>query len=91
MISTGPSSDNTVDFNQMNLSGGERKRLSVATELLTDPSLLFCDEPTTGTDRLPNQYKLLTFTYQLKKFSFVDVTRNTIILFIFQVLIHLLL
>jgi len=30
------------------LSGGERKIVSFATELLTDPSFLFCDEPTTG-------------------------------------------
>ncbi|KAE9527334.1 hypothetical protein AGLY_013032 [Aphis glycines] len=32
------------------LSGGERKIVSFATELLTDPSFLFCDEPTTGLD-----------------------------------------
>lgn len=32
------------------LSGGERKRLSLAEELITDPIFLFCDEPTTGLD-----------------------------------------
>uniref|UniRef100_A0A1B6K9B6 ABC transporter domain-containing protein n=1 Tax=Graphocephala atropunctata TaxID=36148 RepID=A0A1B6K9B6_9HEMI len=32
------------------LSGGERKRLSLATQVLTDPPILYCDEPTTGLD-----------------------------------------
>jgi ABC-type multidrug transport system ATPase subunit len=33
-----------------NLSGGQRKRASVAMELLTETSLLILDEPTTGLD-----------------------------------------
>lgn len=32
------------------ISGGERKRLNIGTELVTDPALLFLDEPTTGLD-----------------------------------------
>ena len=32
------------------ISGGERKRTSIGYELITEPSLLLLDEPTSGVD-----------------------------------------
>mmetsp|Transcript_4887 Transcript_4887/g.13109 ORF Transcript_4887/g.13109 Transcript_4887/m.13109 type:complete len:654 (-) Transcript_4887:39-2000(-) len=51
--------------NLRGVSGGEKKRVNVGTELVTDPSLLFLDEPTSGLD----SFNALNVMYTLRKLA----------------------
>jgi ABC-type multidrug transport system ATPase subunit len=50
------------------LSGGQRKRASIAVELLTDPHVFFLDEPTSGLDPVTSA-ELITRLRQLADLS----------------------
>jgi ABC-type multidrug transport system ATPase subunit len=53
-----------ADLQIAKLSGGQRKRVSVGTELLTQPTLLFLDEPTSGLDP-GNEQQVMTVLREL--------------------------
>ncbi len=52
------------------LSGGQRKRISIALELLANPSVFFLDEPTSGLD--PGLDRKMMFLLR----TFADTTRD---------------
>lgn len=49
------------------LSGGQRRKLSVALALLGDPAVLLIDEPTSGMDPYSRRYVLLTWCHVVEE------------------------
>jgi lipoprotein-releasing system ATP-binding protein len=60
------------------LSGGERQRVAIARALLSQPGLLFCDEPTGNLDEYTSEtiVELLFRINQERKQAMVVVTHN---------------
>ncbi|NWU34095.1 ABCG2 protein, partial [Hylia prasina] len=82
------------------VSGGERKRTSIGMELITDPSILFLDEPTTGLDastanavllllkRMSRQGRTIIFSIHQPRYSIFRLFDNLTLLTSGRVLYH---
>jgi ABC-type multidrug transport system ATPase subunit len=51
---------------QKGLSGGQKRRVSVASQLVTSPKILFLDEPTSGLDSVAS-YEIMSYLKAVAK------------------------
>ncbi|XP_025920604.1 ATP-binding cassette sub-family G member 2 isoform X2 [Apteryx rowi] len=82
------------------VSGGERKRTNIGMELITDPAILFLDEPTTGLDastanavllllkRMAKQGKTIIFSIHQPRYSIFRLFDNLTLLAAGRMLYH---
>ncbi|XP_067413255.1 broad substrate specificity ATP-binding cassette transporter ABCG2-like [Emydura macquarii macquarii] len=82
------------------VSGGERKRTNIGMELITDPAILFLDEPTTGLDastanavllllkRMSRQGKTIIFSIHQPRYSIFRLFDNLTLLAAGRMLYH---
>ncbi|XP_030922302.1 ATP-binding cassette sub-family G member 2 [Geospiza fortis] len=82
------------------VSGGERKRTNIGMELITDPAILFLDEPTTGLDsstanavllllkRMSKQGRTIIFSIHQPRYAIFRLFDNLTLLAAGRVLYH---
>ena len=81
--------ENKLNYFTGNLSGGERKRLSIAVELVDDPSILFLDEPTTGLDSLSSTHCIQLLKKLAREGKTIICTIHTPSALIFEMFDHI--
>jgi len=64
------------DSQIQNLSGGQRKRVSIGAELITRPSILFLDEPTSGMDPSTEERLMRHFQQMARNGNTVLITTH---------------
>jgi ABC-type multidrug transport system ATPase subunit len=57
------------------ISGGQKRRVSVASQLITAPKILFLDEPTSGLDSAAS-WEVISFVKEVAKRNNVGFLRN---------------
>ena len=73
--------DGAKDTSLMRVSGGQRKRASIAIEMLSDPELFFLDEPTSGLDPGTERHLMQTLReFTNKGKTVILVTHTTLTL-----------
>jgi ABC-type multidrug transport system ATPase subunit len=65
---SGSSTQTELTFKQIRkgISGGQKRRVSVASQLVTGPKLLFLDEPTSGLDSAAS-FEVISFVKAVAK------------------------
>lgn len=58
------------------ISGGQKRRVSVASQLITCPKILFLDEPTSGLDSTAS-YEVISYAKELARLNNVSQMLNT--------------
>lgn len=68
------------------ISGGQRKRLNIALELMREPAILFVDEPTSGLSSMDSEKVMLLLKQQAEKGRLVIVNIHQPSSFIYKLL-----